>query len=201
MQEVFYEESSNIQKESAATKKYYVAKVIMTISYVIAVAWGIICLFFIIDLKHIFSSLIFSLIPLALFITSGVILGKMKDKIYVDYDYTFVSGSIRFSKVIKNFKRKHIINFDTHDIEKIGLYESESFERYSKMPDVKLKILTSNSLPSDGKDFYYIVANVGGDKNLFVLECSELFIVNVLKFSGRTVLDQELVNKRKQQKQ
>lgn len=201
MQEVFYEESSNIQKESAATKKYYVAKVIMTISYVIAVAWGIICLFFIIDLKHILSSLVFSLIPLALFITSGVILGKMKDKIYVDYDYTFVSGSIRFSKVIKNFKRKHVINFDTHDIEKIGLYESESFERYSKMPDVKIKILTSNSLSSEGKDFYYIVANTGGDKNLFVLECSELFIVNILKFSGRTVLDQELVNKRKQQKQ
>lgn len=201
MQEVFYEESSIIQKEGVATKKYYLAKVFMVISYFIAITWGVICLFFIIDLKNILSSLIFSLIPLALFIASGVIFGKMKDKIYVDYDYTFVSGSIRFSKVIKNFKRKHIINFDTHDIEKIGLYESESFERYSKMPDVKLKILTSNSLPSDGKYFYYIVANVGGDKNLFVLECSELFIVNVLKFSGRTVLDQELVNKRKQQKQ
>ncbi len=201
MQEVFYEESSVIQKENVATKKYYAVKTVMVISYVIAIAWGVICLFFIIDFNHFLSSLIFSLIPLALFVTSGVILGKMKDKIYVDYDYTFVSGSIRFSKVIKNFKRKHIINFDTHDIEKIGLYESESFERYSKMPDIKLKILTSNSLPSNEKDFYYIVANTGGDKFLFVLECSELFIVNILKFSGRTVLDQELVNKRKQQKQ
>ena len=140
---------------------------------------------------------IFSLIPLALFIVSGIILGKFKDKFYVDYDYTFVSGSIRFSKVIKNIKRKHIINFDTSDIEKIGLYGSELYEKYSKMPDIKTKILTSNSTPSEGKDFYYIVANVGGDKYVFIVECSELFIVNILKFTNRTVLDQEILNKKK----
>lgn len=197
MQEIFYEESAKIQEESSAARNYYIAKVFMVISYVLAVIWGVFCLTFIIDLKNILLSLIFSLIPLALFIVSGIILGKFKDKFYVDYDYTFVSGSIRFSKVIKNIKRKHIINFDTSDIEKIGLYGSELYEKYSKMPDIKTKILTSNSTPSEGKDFYYIVANVGGDKYVFIVECSELFIVNILKFTNRTVLDQEILNKKK----
>ena len=197
MQEIFYEESAKIQEETSAARKYYIAKVFMVISYVLAVIWGIFCLTLIIDLKNILLSLIFSLIPLALFIVSGIILGKFKDKFYVDYDYTFVSGSIRFSKVIKNIKRKHIINFDTSDIEKIGLYGSEIYEKYSKMPDIKTKILTSNSTPSEGKDFYYIVANVGGDKYVFIVECSELFIVNILKFTNRTVLDQEILNKKK----
>lgn len=197
MQEIFYEESAKIQEETSAARKYYIAKVFMVISYVLAVIWGIFCLTLIIDLKNILLSLIFSLIPLALFIVSGIILGKFKDKFYVDYDYTFVSGSIRFSKVIKNIKRKHIINFDTSDIEKIGLYGSELYEKYSKMPDIKTKILTSNSTPSEGKDFYYIVANVGGDKYVFIVECSELFIVNILKFTNRTVLDQEILNKKK----
>lgn len=197
MQEIFYEESAKIQEEASAARKYYIAKVFMIISYVLAVIWGIFCLTFLINLKNILLSLIFSLIPLALFIVSGIILGKLKDKFYVDYDYTFVSGSIRFSKVIKNIKRKHIINFDTSDIEKIGLYGSELYEKYSKMPDIKTKILTSNSTPSEGKDFYYIVANVGGDKYVFIVECSELFIVNILKFTNRTVLDQEILNKKK----
>lgn len=197
MQENFYEESAKIHEEASAVRKYYIAKVFMIISYVLAVIWGIFCLTFLIDLKNILLSLIFSLIPLALFIVSGIVLGKLKDKFYVDYDYTFVSGSIRFSKVIKNIKRKHIINFDTSDIEKIGLYGSELYEKYSKMPDIKTKILTSNSTPSEGKDFYYIVANVGGDKYVFIVECSELFIVNILKFTNRTVLDQEILNKKK----
>ena len=197
MQEIFYEESAKIQEEASAARKYYIAKVFMVISYVLAVIWGIFCLTFLIDLKNILLSLVFSLIPLALFIVSGIILGKFKDKFYVDYDYTFVSGSIRFSKVIKNIKRKHIINFDTSDIEKIGLYGSELYEKYMQFPDVKTKILTSNSTPSDGKDFYYIVANVSGDKYVFVLECSELFIVNILKFTNRTVLDQDMLNKKK----
>lgn len=196
MQEIFYEESAKIQEETSAARKYYIAKVFMVISYVLAVIWGIFCITFL-DFKNILLSLIFSLIPLALFIVSGIILGKFKDKFYVDYDYTFVSGSIRFSKVIKNIKRKHIINFDTSDIEKIGLFGSELYEKYSKMPDIKTKILTSNSMPSDGKDFYYIVANVGGDKYVFIVECSELFIVNILKFTNRTVLDQEILNKKK----
>lgn len=197
MQEIFYEESAKIQEESSASRKYYVAKVFMVISYVFAVLWGILCITFLIDLKNILISLIFSLIPLAMFIVSGILLGKFKDKFYVDYDYTFVSGSVRFSKVIKNIKRKHIINFDTSDIEKIGLYGSELYEKYLKMPDIKTKILTSNSTPTEGKDFYYIVANISGDKYVFVLECSETFIVNILKFTNRTVLDQDVLNKKK----
>lgn len=200
MQDVFYEETARTQGAGSASRKYYFAKVFMVISYVLAVIWGILSFTFFIDLNNLLWSLVFSLIPLALFIVSGVLLGKFKDKFYVDYDYTFITGSIRFSKVIKNYKRKHLISFETSDIEKIGLYGSESYERYTLMPDVKCKILTSNSEPDDGKDFYYIVANTAGDKQMFVLECSETFIANVLKFSNRTVLDQELLNKKRQQK-
>lgn len=200
MQEIFYEESAKIQDEGSAKRKYYVAKTLMIISYVLAVIWGLFCFMFIIDVNHILSSLIFTLVPLALFIASGVILGKFKDKFYVDYDYTFVSGSLRFSRVIKNIKRIHIMNFNTSDIEKIGLYGSESYERYELMPDVKKKILTSNDSPEDNKDFYYFAVNTAGEKYLLILECSELFIVNVLKFTNRTVLDQDLLNKKRQQK-
>ena len=86
MQEVFYEETALTQNEAPAKRKYYVAKIFMVVSYVFAVLWGILSFTFIIDVKHLLSSLIFALIPLAMFIASGIVLGKFKDKFYVDYD-------------------------------------------------------------------------------------------------------------------
>ena len=127
-----------------------------------------------------------------MFLASGILLGRFKDRFYVDYDYTFITGTIRFSKVIKNIKRKHIVSFETSDIEKIGKYGSETFNRYSLMPGIKSVVLTSNSIADENKEFYYIVANVNGEKKIYILECTETFIVNVLKFSKRSVLDEAL---------
>ena len=59
------------------------------------------------------------------------------------------------------------------------------------MPDIKRMILTSNAEPDEGKDFFYIVANVEEEKKLFILECTETFMVNVLKFSRKTVLEED----------
>ena len=59
------------------------------------------------------------------------------------------------------------------------------------MPGVTKMIFTSNYTATEGKDFYYIVANVDGDKKLMIFECTELFIVNILKFSNKTVLEEE----------
>ena len=61
------------------------------------------------------------------------------------------------------------------------------------MQGISKLILTSNYTASEGKDFYYIVANVDGDKKLLVLECTEMLIVNILKFSSKTILDEDYV--------
>ena len=63
------------------------------------------------------------------------------------------------------------------------------------MPDVKTVILTSNVTPDENKDFYYMVVNKDGEKKMYVIECTETFIVNVLKFSKRTVVDEALTRR------
>ena len=126
-----------------------------------------------------------------MFLATGIILGILKNRFYVEYDYTFVTGSIRFSKVIKNAKRKFIVKFECSDIEKIGKVGSGTFSKYYKMPGVTAKILTSNPNPAEKKDFYYIVANTNGDKVIYILECTEMFMVQVLKFSNRLVLEED----------
>ncbi|MBQ6922448.1 MAG: hypothetical protein IJQ66_05095, partial [Clostridia bacterium] len=101
MQDLFYEESVLTQNERSEKTKYYVFKTFSVVSYVIAVVWGIVMLMtFPFGSGNVLINILFVLIPLALFIASGIIIGKFKDRFCVDYDYTFVSGSIRFSKII-----------------------------------------------------------------------------------------------------
>ena len=49
--------------------------------------------------------------------------------------------------------------------------------------------------PAENKSFYYIVAVVDSDRKLMVFECTETFIVNILKFSNKTVLEEEFTKK------
>lgn len=200
MQEVFYEETAAITNAGPAKTKYYVIKTFSVISYVIAVVWLLINITVFPLQGNILLNILFVAVPFALFLASGILLGRIKDKFYVDYDYTFVTGSIRFSRVIKNVKRKNVLVFDTHNIEKIGRYGSNTFARYAAMPNQKQICLTSNVEPVEGKDFYYMVINVNGQKYFLILECSESFLVNILKFTGKLVFEDDFFNKKSENK-
>ena len=192
MKEVFYEESALMQGQSKAKAKYNLFKVMSIFSYVFCALW---LYFFYIcfPLSSGALSFVFALLPAVIFFFSGFFIGKAKNKFYVEYDYTFISGSIRFSKVIKNVKRKFITKFECSDIEKLGKYGSQQYEKYDSMSNVESSILTSNISPADGKDFYYIVVNKNAEKYLYVLECTETFIINVIKFSNKAVIDEEYI--------
>ena len=192
MQEVFYEESSRVQNERGASIRYNIVNALSIFSYVCMIIWFIlVCSFFSWE-GNVLINLILVLLPFAILLVCGMLLGKYRNKLYVDYDYTFVNGSIRFSKVIKNIKRKFIAKFDCSKIEKIGKITSETFNRYKLIPNIKTVVLTSNDVASDGKSFFYIVANIEDTKTIFILECSETFMINVLKFSNKMVLEEEL---------
>ena len=192
MQEIFYEESARTQNEKSASRKYYIFKSISIISYIFMVLW-IILVFtaFPFGQGNIFINILIVLVPCILFFLSGFLLGKFKNKFYVDYDYTFVTGSIRIAKVIKNIKRSFVIKFETSAIEKLGKYASDTYEKYSAMPGVTKLILTSNVTPDVGKDFYYLVINIDGNKKLLIMECTETFMVHVLRYSNKAVLEED----------
>ncbi len=196
MMELFYEESAVVNNEKSASTKYNVFKIISIISYVLCALWFML-VFIAFDWGsgNTILNIVFVLVPLLMFFVSGLIFSKFKNKMYVDYDYTLVSGSIRVSKVIKNIKRKFVVKFDASNIEKIGTYGSGTFEKYDKMPGTTKLTLTSNYTATDNKKFYYIVAVINGDRTLMIFECTELFIVNILKFSNKMVLEEEFSKK------
>lgn len=195
-QELFYEETALHQNDKSEKTKYHIFSILSILFIVILLVYVGLCLGVIdfekLGLGNVFLNIMIAVLPaIGLLITSGVFF-VLKYRYCVDYDYTFVSGSIRVSKVIKNSKRRFLYSFNTDCIEKLGKIGSETFMNYLKFPDLKAVTLSSNKMPSDGKDFYYLVVNnVDKDKLMLIFECTEQFMVNVLKFSNKYIIEKD----------
>lgn len=193
MREIFYEESSHIQNEKKAKTIFIIFTVLAAISFIMMIFW-----FFMIgfvkveDLKkgNIVVNIIYLFVPSLMFLGLGILSMNFRSKFYVDYDYTFVTGNVRFSKIIRNVKRKNICSFNVDAIEKVGKVDSETFNMYLKMPGIKKKPLTLNVYPSN-EDFFYMVVNTDKGKDLFILDCKEEFIATVLRYSNRGILEKD----------
>ncbi len=190
MNEVFYEETALLKNPKSAKRKYNFINVLSLISYSIIFFWIFIYLVSFGHVSVIFDIIVF-IIPAGVFVLVGILLGKFKNRFYQEYDYTFISGTVRIARVIKCIKRKFLLEFNCYDIEKIGVFGSETYFKYENMPGTKTQVFTSNDTPEKDKDFYYIVVNVNAEKNILIFECTKTFIINVLKFSKKTVLEKE----------
>lgn len=193
MQEIFYEESATLQNQKNEVVKFTIFNVLSILFFVFLGAWLFLVVFGYVLTSNILLDIIFIIIPCASFIALGILFTKIKNRYCNDYDYTFISGTVRISKVIRNVKRRFIIEFATKEIEKLGKINSHTYEKFEKYPNIKKLILTSNNTPSENKDFYYIVIHNCGEKKLLVIECTNNFIINILRFSNKSILDDEFL--------
>lgn len=196
MPDVFYEETALCANISSEKRKYFIFKALFILFIVLAVLW-----FLIIFLSYDFSTIsqgslilniLFLIFPILSCVGLSVLSYKMKNKYCLDYDYVFISGSVRLSKVINNVKRRNLYKFETYNIEKIGKFGSDTFNSYDKQPNVKTVVLTSNPTPAEGKSFFYLAVNgVDQKKLILVLECTDLFIKNIMKFAKSYILEKD----------
>lgn len=127
---------------------------------------------------------------------------SLKKRINVSYDYTFVSGELRIAKVFNINKRKFLYRFQPEDIMQLGDVENASYDRLKSDPSTKQVLLTPNTEPSEGKFFMYMLASGGnGGKKLYILECREELLVNILKFVKRGTLESDYVSQEKKKAQ
>lgn len=193
MRELFYEESVKDLSEKRNRVKFNIFNVLSYVSFVLSLAWFIIALlFFEFSKQGWLLSVIIFVLPFIAFCALGFVFAIVRNKYCVDYDYTFVSGSFSFSKIIHNTKRKDILSFDCVNIEKIGPYGSALCEKYEQNEDIKIVYLTNNKEADEGKYFYYMVVNFSGVKYFLILECTPTFISNIKLYANRYVFDEEL---------
>ncbi len=196
MQEIFYEETAVYRNEKSGKTKYYTF-------YGLSILFLLVCCVYVglmlgttdfdkLGTGNTFLNVLLIVIPAIGFILTSGLFYLLKNRFCLDYDYTFVSGSLRISKVIKNSRRKFIYSFTTDKIEKLGKFGSDTFFNYLKYPELKVVQLTANKTPSEGKDFFYLVVNnIDKTKVLLVFECSEQLMVNVLKYSNKYIIEKD----------
>ena len=193
--DVLYEESSTAKNASKGAKKYTVLNILSFCFLFLAIAAT---LFFVLFIPSVGDMIFFGTSALSLF-GCWFVLFRWKNSTNVSYDYSFVSGELRISKVVNINKRKLLTRFETDSIIQIGDVDSTSYERFRADPNVKKVICTSNDEASEGKLFMYILVEQEGRK-LYVLECREELLLNIMRFAKRTTLDRDYVSQAKKQK-
>lgn len=193
MIDVLYEETVENLNLKKAHKKYMTFKILAILFYLLAGVLAFVTLFSKVPETNedIIGLVVMTVIPFVLLIIFGIYCTKIKYRFVISYDYVFITGSIRVAKVLNNVKRKPMFSFNTQDIVTLGKYGSETFEKYVLGKEYKVTILTPNKECAEGKDFYYLAANVDGEKKLLIFECTELFMVNVLKFSNKSIIEKD----------
>ncbi len=196
--EVLYEESALNQKSKKNEKIYNLVNVV----FWIAVVLSVIC-FAVVMLQIPFKSpedtseefklklvnFFGTLIPFVLMLALAIFTCFAKRRVNLSYDYTFVSGELRIARVSNVNKRKFLYEILPEEILQVGDVEGESFERLLTDPNTKLIVCTANNSPAEGKFFMYVLAKVGTQKQLYLLECREELLLNILKFVRRGTLE------------
>lgn len=202
MQEVFYEESASLHNEKPAKRRYILFTVVGVFCILSAVFsfFMILSSFFVpmseeqfdsLTLRNFFLSLLPFIILFVLMVAGAIFLFKKRHSVYLSYDYTFVSGELRISKVIHNRKRKLLYRLSDERLIKIGRVGSESYKKLKASPDNKEDVLTPNEEAAEGKEFFYIQASTNVGKKLLVLECRMEMIATILRFINKNILESE----------
>ena len=155
MIDFFYEESATHSSKNGSKIKYKIFSILSKIFYFASVVWAIFAVLGGIDFNKFLLSFLLSFTFFAVLFGTGFFFGKACERIYVDYDYSILTGTVSFSKIVGNTKRKGIIKIDISSIERIGKPNNSAYIKFSQMPDIIKKTLTANSEPAEGKDFYY----------------------------------------------
>lgn len=198
MQEVFYEESVDTHNDKKAKRRYTVFTVFMVLSFIGSV-FGFFNIMFSPaedNAGNAFSTpviinLVIWIVFTVLMLASGIFFLIKRHSFFLSYDYTFVTGDIRISKVIHYRKRKLQFRFTTDRIIKIGRVGSDSYTKIKCSPDIKEVILTPNDVAEEDKEFFYIQAQTDAGKRLLVLECRIDYIKHIVRFMRKNILESE----------
>ncbi|MBQ7340110.1 MAG: hypothetical protein IJW43_04595 [Clostridia bacterium] len=190
MVEFVYDETVVDNNRESNKKKYNFYNVLGIILVLITAIWGGYVIAFIPTISYAF--LFFGLIPIIICILIIFFLFRKRDTYLVDYDYQFATGDVNISKVINYKKRKSGVSFRCVELDAIGLYDSERFNKFKSVPSVKTLYMTSNDSPCEGNDFYYVFYSRKEEKYLVILECSKRFVSCLINYSNKSIVDEDL---------
>ncbi len=179
MKEVLYE-------ESATPKNLKFQKIIFIVYTVLIWIFGIIDVLTL--LFYPAAYWVGMIVTLVFFTGSGVGFWFLRKQIYYCVDLVFVTGQTRIIKVVHFKFRRKILVFDYNEVIQVGKIGSESFEKLYATPKLKKIYATPNKYIENG---YYVYLNHEGINILVLLECKEDYLINLVNFAGRKIIEKD----------
>ena len=81
-----------------------------------------------------------------------------------------------------------LYNFEYNQIGVIGRFASDNYFQLGANPDVNRDLLTSDT---NAVDLFYLYLTISNQQQLLILQCTEQFIGNIVRFAGRNVLEKD----------
>ena len=191
MQEIFYEESVALHNEKPAKRRYTVFTVTAVFCILFAIISFMNFMFTDMSLEGYVINLIIWGVMFAVMIAGSIFLFIKRHAFFPSYDYTFVSGELRISKVLHNKKRKLLYRLSDDKLIMIGRVGSETYKKLKASPDNKEDILTPNNEASEDREFFYIQAATNAGKRILIFECRAQLISTILRYTRRNILESE----------
>ena len=101
-----------------------------------------------------------------------------KDKIKMEYEYTFTNGQMDFAKVFNNKRRKNLGTMNVRNVEACGMVASGSFNRYINMPGIK----RTNWFLNREAELLYFFFQKENQKRIIIIEPSEEMVGLIKKY-------------------
>ena len=110
-----------------------------------------------------------TLAQLVVFGGLAVLIYLYKDRIKMDYEYTFTNGQLDFAQVFNNRKRKNLGTMNIKNLEACGLVSSGSFNRYINMQGIK----RTNWFLNREAELLYFYYQKNSEKHIIIIEPNE----------------------------
>ena len=99
----------------------------------------------------------------------AVVIYLYKDRVKLEYEYTFTNGQLDFAQVFNNRKRKNLGTMNIKNLEACGLVASGSFNRYINMQGIK----RTNWFLNREAELLYFYYQKNGEKHIIIIEPNE----------------------------
>ena len=95
-----------------------------------------------------------------------------KDRIKMEYEYTFTNSQLDFAQVFNNKKRRNLGTMNIKNLEACGLVASGSFNRYINMQGIK----RTNWFLNRDSELLYFYYQKNSEKHIIIIEPNEEMI-------------------------
>jgi len=148
---------------------YYLANIVMVVSAILGFMM----------LQMVFSNFsIPLLVVVLLLIGTAVLLFLYKDRLRMEYEYTFTNGELDFAQVFNNKKRKNLGTMRVKNVDSFGPVESDHFRKLINGPGTK----TSNWFLNRGAKLYYFYYVKESNRKVIVFEPSDDLVDYIKKY-------------------